>query len=282
LSLVVSTIGRPEQLRRLVGSLLEQRGVADPFELIVVDQSDDNSCGSLLAQENPPLRWRAIRTEPGVSLGRNIGAELASGQVLAFPDDDCWYHPRTVATASALTQLLGDEAIVSGRLVTADGQPSMLRWPSQPRSLNRRDIWRAAISPTLFIPRRVFTAAGGFDEGLGVGASTPWQAAEETDLLLRAMSAGLEVRYSPTIQVYSADPRAECGDGFATKMRGYGQGVGRVLARNRYPRGYPAWLAARKSIAAGWRLLRGQRELARADLAWASGMWFGYRTRTPV
>lgn len=276
---MVSTIGRPEQLRRLVDSLMGQRGAADGFELVVVDQSPENSCGQLLKELDPPLRWRSTQTEPGVSLGRNIGARLASGEVLAFPDDDCWYHPRTVATASALTRLLGGQVIVSGQLVTADGEPSMLRWPAQPRSLNRWDVWRAAISPTVFVPRAIFDATDGFDEHLGVGARTPWQAGEETDLLLRAMASGFEVRYSPTVRVYSDDPRLDPDERFVQKMRGYGQGVGRVLARNRYPLTYPAWLLARKSVMAGWRLLRGRADQAQADVAWAEGMWRGYRDR---
>ena len=53
LSAVVTTIGRPAQLRRLIASLARQ---SDPtqLELIVVDQSDDQSCVSVVESMELP------------------------------------------------------------------------------------------------------------------------------------------------------------------------------------------------------------------------------------
>jgi glycosyltransferase involved in cell wall biosynthesis len=277
-SLVVSTIGRPDQLRRLVYSLTHQRGAAGRFELIVVDQSEDGNCIRLLNDLNPPFDWRATTTEPGVSLGRNRGAALAAGDVLAFPDDDCWYPKGAIVAAAALTD---SEAPVirSGRLITADGEPAMLRWPDSHTVLDRYGVWRAALSSTMFVPRKVFTALGGFDEDLGVGSRTPWQAGEDTDLLLRAMAAGIDVHYEPAIAVHH-DEHDPVRDQLPLKMRHYGQGIGKVLANNRFPRRYVTWLMARKAAAATVRRVSGRTEAAKADLEWAAGVWRGFHDRT--
>lgn len=278
LSLVVSTIGRPSALIRLIHSLVYQEPVADGIELIVVDQSADGSCVTVLEDLQPPLRWIATRSDPGVSLGRNLGADMASGTVLAFPDDDCWYDRHTVATVRELTSS-GSRTVLTGRQLTADGQPSMLRWPEEPRLLNRHDVWRAAISSTIFVPREVFDAVDGFNEELGVGAHTPWQAGEDTDLLLRVMAGGLQVRYEPSLVIHQDDPRHRADTDMTAKMRGYGQGIGRVLAMNRYPRSYLTWLVSRKAVVSGTRLARGRLRAAEADLAWARGVWHGYHDR---
>ena len=279
LSLVVSTIGRPSALLRLVHSLAYQQPDSQAFELVVVDQSPDGNCIALLEQLEPPLRWTASRSDPGVSLGRNTGADLASGTVLGFPDDDCWYPPTAVARVGELTGEAGQATIISGRQLTGDGQPSMLRWPDEPRLLNRHDVWRAAISSTIFLSRAAFDALDGFNEELGVGAHTPWQAGEDTDLLLRAMAGGLQVRYDPSLVIHQDDPRRKPGADMSFKMRGYGEGIGRVMALNRYPRSYLTWLVSRKAVVSGTRLVGGRLRAAEADLAWARGVWHGYHQR---
>ena len=278
LSLIVSTIGRTSPLVRLLHSLVKQQCGGEEFELVLVDQSADGDTMKLVEQLRPPIRWSGTRTEPGVSLGRNAGAAMAAGDVLAFPDDDCWYDPSTVATAAKMTRSAGDGAIISGRQLTGDGRPSMLRWPKRAKIVDRRDVWRAAISSTLFVPRHVFDAVSGFNEWLGVGAPTPWQAGEDTDLLLRAMAAGFTVRYEPSLQVYQADPRHDGAD-LTHKMAGYGRGVGRVLALNRYPSTYVARIVARKRLVSAARLALARRRAAAADVAWANGVWHGYHDR---
>lgn len=278
ISLVVSTIGRKSALVRLLHSLVRQQVSSSSFELIVVDQSATGDSLRLIRELRPPIHWRGIQTEPGVSLGRNAGAALAEGDVLAFPDDDCWYDPTTLATARQLTLSAGEGVVISGQQVTADGQPSMLRWPKTAKIVDRRDVWRAAISSTLFVPRPVFDAVDGFNEELGVGAPTPWQAGEDTDLLLRAMAAGFVVRYEPSLHVYQDDPRRD-GTDLTHKMAGYGRGVGRVLALNRYPASYVTWVVARKRAVSAARLALARKRDATADAAWADGVWHGFHDR---
>jgi glycosyltransferase involved in cell wall biosynthesis len=278
LSIIVSTIGRPAALARLVDSLGEQDAAgAGRFELIVVDQSADRGCLALLDKADPPFRWAGAVSARGVSRGRNKGLSMASGRIIAVPDDNCWYAANTIGKVLGAMPKDGGRSGVSGVQLTDDGAPSMLRWPRTPRRLNRRSVWRAAISSTIFLPRDAVLEVGGFDESLGVGADSPWQAGEDTDLLLRVMAAGVTMRFNPVIRVMQDDPRSGRERGFEQKMLGYGRGVGRVHAKNGYAPARVLALLARKTAAAAVRTSRGRPDLAAADLAWARGLWQGYR-----
>ena len=144
LSVIVSTIGRPDDLRRLIDSLIAQDR-RDELELIVVDQSDDGSCIALLAELDLPFECRSTTSARGVSIGRNAGAALASGWLFPFPDDNCWYAPDTVNAVLELVPERGAPDAISGIQVTEDGQPSMLRWPPSARPITRRNVQFTAI-----------------------------------------------------------------------------------------------------------------------------------------
>ena len=280
LSVIVSTIGRPADLRRLIDSLIGQDR-PDDFELIVVDQSDDGSCIALLTGLELPFECRWTTSARGVSVGRNAGAALAAGWLFTFPDDNCWYAPDTVNAVLELVPERGAPDAISGIQVTEDGQPSMLRWPPSARPITRRNVQFTAIESTIFCKRTLFEVLAGFDESMGVGSPGPFQAGEGTDLLLRAIDAGASVAYEPGIQVIQHDPRRSDTTGFDKKMAGYGRGIGHLYRIHHLPKSEMAYLMARKVVAAGVRTLRGRRDLARADLAWARGLAAGYRIRPP-
>ena len=55
LSLVVSTVGRPADFRRLLASVEASSAAAD-VELVVCDQSVDGSCAAVLAESGTAVR----------------------------------------------------------------------------------------------------------------------------------------------------------------------------------------------------------------------------------
>ena len=64
------------------------------IEIIIVDQNDDERIVPLLEalpNELPSCIYR--QKEKNVSAARNAGLDAASGEIIAFPDDDCWYPP---------------------------------------------------------------------------------------------------------------------------------------------------------------------------------------------
>ena len=91
-SLIVPTISRTGELERFLASLELQRH--KHFELIVVDQNPDDRLVSILSPYANRLSILHLRSEKkGASRARNIGLRHASGDVVAFPDDDCLYPP---------------------------------------------------------------------------------------------------------------------------------------------------------------------------------------------
>jgi glycosyltransferase involved in cell wall biosynthesis len=113
-SVVVPTRDRPEPLRRAVTAILGQtyRG---PVECVVVyDQSDPE----LSWPEPPPGRRLVVvrnQRTPGLAGARNSGVLAATGELVAFCDDDDEWRPhklarqvpRLVATPSAAVSTTG-------------------------------------------------------------------------------------------------------------------------------------------------------------------------------
>ena len=87
--LVVATVGRTDELARLLESL-EAQGYPR-VRVIVVDQNADERLQELLLRSNVSVEH--VRAEAGLSRARNTGLELVDADLVAFPDDDCVYPP---------------------------------------------------------------------------------------------------------------------------------------------------------------------------------------------
>ena len=88
-SLIVCTLGRYEELDQLFESLRKQ--TYSDFEVILVDQNDKDYLNEIINEYSNEFDIRHIFSEKGLSRARNIGLKYVSGQIVAFPDDDCWY-----------------------------------------------------------------------------------------------------------------------------------------------------------------------------------------------
>lgn len=274
LAVVVSTIGRQAEFRRLMTSVSES-SVAAAVELVVVDQSEDGRCAAVLAERNWAMSVRAATSGRGASVGRNAGLALTTAPLVAFPDDDAWYPADSLGRIIDRFQF-GDIAALCGRQVTSDGRPSMLRWQREPGTVTARNFLRTSIMSTMFFRRSWLDRIGPFDEAMGVGSASWYGACEESDLLLRVIEAGGLIPYDPSLLVYQEEPRDEPDEEFVTKMLKYGCGQGHLWRKRGLSRSQLAYYCARKVAAASVRASRGDRILAKADLAWLRGNIAGY------
>lgn len=276
LSLVCSTIGRPEALGVLLDSVAACGGAAR-VEFILVDQSIDKACTEVLAKH--PLRQQARSTTSGrgLSVGRNVGLALASAPIVAFPDDNCWYPTETFTRALDFLDERPDLAGVSGMQVTGDRNPSMLRWLPEPTLITRTNFMRTSISSTLFLRRSALPSSAPFDETIGAGSPGLCGSGEESDLLLRMLAAGHSIMYRPDIHVGQDDDRDEITEAFVDKMFRYGVGNGNLWRRHRLSRRQLAYHSTRKLVGSALRTVRGDRIVARADIAYLSGQFRGLR-----
>jgi glycosyltransferase involved in cell wall biosynthesis len=84
-SVVINTLNRADSLARTLASL---RQLTFPrVEVVVVDGPSTDGTGELLDRWGASIKRRAC-PEPNLSMSRNIGIAAASGDVVAFIDDD--------------------------------------------------------------------------------------------------------------------------------------------------------------------------------------------------
>lgn len=280
LAIVVSTIGRAAEFRRLLQSV-QDCPRAGEIELVVVDQSDDQRCIAVLAEREWTMTTRALTSGRGASVGRNAGLAQTTAPLVAFPDDDAWYPAATLAAVIDRLTAGPELAGLCGRQLTEDGRPSMLRWQRAAGPVTARNFLRTSIMSTMFFRRSWLDEVGEFDEAMGVGSASWYGACEESDLLLRVVEAGGRIEYLPELTVFQQEPRDSPDEAFVQKMLSYGCGQGHLWRKRNLSRVQLGYFLARKLAAAGVRAGRGERTLARADLAWLRGNLAGLRDVAP-
>jgi GT2 family glycosyltransferase len=129
----------------------------------------------------------------------------------------------------------------------------------------------------LFFHRDVFREIGHFDTRLGVGAQSGFQSGEEADIILRALGAGLAVRYFPDLQVHHDQVDDAITDAQMRRARNYGRGFGALLRKHRFSGLEVAYRVCRPAIGAALYLLLGRSPLARYKWTWARAIAEGYR-----
>ena len=226
-SLIVATLGPAPGLQRLLQSLKDAD--APLSEVIVVDQNNDDRLSDILSSFRSHLEIVHLRSRRGLSIARNTGISAARGQLLAFPDDDCWYPPRLLATV--YERLLAEPSWAGLTCRCTDEQGRLAAGALSRRSglISRRTVWSRGVSATMFVRRGLVAAVGDFDSSLGLGAPTPFQSGEETDYLLRALKAGHSIWHETRLRVHHPLPPAPQELGSVERARAYGRGMGRVL-----------------------------------------------------
>jgi glycosyltransferase involved in cell wall biosynthesis len=92
ISLIVATLGRSTEMERFLEHADKQSYCK--FEVIVVeDQNSDGRLEDIIKRYESRMAIIHLRCSPGLSKARNAGIRVSSGEIIAFPDDDCWYSP---------------------------------------------------------------------------------------------------------------------------------------------------------------------------------------------
>jgi GT2 family glycosyltransferase len=244
LSLVLATIGRDAEVGRALQSFAAQTN--RQFEVVVVDQNpDDRLVPYVRTATMSGIAIKHLRkATPGLSKARNLGLGEATGEFVAFPDDDCWYESDVIEDVlTAFDHRPGAAAVVGRWVEQAQGKNR----DAYPFSLAAWRLFRGgdASSITLFLRRATLDQLGGFDARLGVGE---WfGAAEETDLVLRALSNGMEIRHEPTIRVHHLFSEEPVGSipALCRSARNRARGTGAIYAKHNL-----SWLVVIRGIVA--------------------------------
>ena len=275
ISLILATKDRVEEIERFLRSLIQQR--YSSLELIVVDQNDDGRLEAIFKEWNLPFPVIHLRSEIGLSRARNVGVPCATGDVIAFPDDDCWYPDGllTRVVSELQNQPLVDG--LTGRSEDGRRRPSGGSFSRRKGRVDINNVWKKGISYTTFLRSSVCAEVGRFDEELGVGASTGFCSGEETDYLIRTTRLGFNIQYLPDLVVFHPNPILYDRNHRDKAFR-YGMGMGRVLAKHRYKVSYNLYKILRPVGGALLSLLTFRTRKAAYHLAVARGRLCGLRS----
>lgn len=234
-SLVVATVDRTTELQRFLAALAVQ--LYRDFELIVVDQNLDDRLAPVLAPYDGRFAIIHLHSTRGLSRARNVGLQRISGDVVAFPDDDCWYPQEMLVRVARLWETHADLGGLTGRSVDIQGETSGdARFDRASGLVSMANVWKRACSYTMFLQRCVIETIGDFDETLGLGAGTLWEGGEDIDYPLRAIQAGFKICYYPDICVFHPSPAQ-----LPARAYKYGAGIGRVWRKHNFPRWFVAY-----------------------------------------
>ncbi|HUW28389.1 MAG TPA: glycosyltransferase family 2 protein [Sulfuriferula sp.] len=273
-SLVMATLGRSVEIERLFNSLANQ--TYKHFEVIVVDQNEDDRVVKLVDEFRDRLEFVYLRSEKGLSRARNVGLKHIHGDLVAFPDDDCWYRPDVLEFV--VKQFQADPRLqgLTGRSVDGNGIASQGRWSDQRLTVDRYNVWTCATSYTIFLRTEAVIRAGQFNEALGVGSGTRWGAGEEVNFLLRVIQASMYVRYDPDLRIFHPEPLTVMDDKAFSRARLYNRGFGRVLGLSSYPAYFVLYLIFRSMAGGMLSLLRLDYKRARYYWIAASQRFLGW------
>lgn len=198
ISLIICTRNRADRLAPCLDALANLRK-ASGLEIVLVDNGSTDDTRRILAEFKCPFPVRLVyEPAPGLGRARNAGLRNSSGDIVVFTDDDCYVDPDF---ATEVERLFADNPALGffgGRI--------MLHDPTDLPVTIKESMVTETFAPFEFLPagsihganfgfrRSVITSLGGFDEHLGAGTNF---AAEDIEMVGRAVGAGFEGMYSP-------------------------------------------------------------------------------------
>ncbi len=273
-SLICGTAGRVVELERMLSSVATQ--TFGDYELLVIDQNKDDRAARAIEALPAGRPVRRLTADPGLIPALNLGLGAATGDILGFPDDDCWY-PRDLLRT--LNRLLKENPQWDGiTMPTADdeGRPSIARWHAQAGRLTKATVGLRGCSTSMFFRRRVYETIGGFDESIGGGLLSP---SADMDYLHRAVRAGFHIEYRPELTIGHPQTFTMQGSDAKSlqKRYSYGFGEGSIARKFSLPLWYVAGITALPLLRCIAKSIAGKRDQACMEWTTFRGRTDGFR-----
>jgi len=231
ISLVICTQNRCSTLRTCLEYVLRLQSPGE-WELIVVNNGSTDATSEVLASFADKAPFRIVLVyEPKSGLGRarNAGIAKATGEIVAFTDDDCYVSPDFL---SRILEVFEDEKIgfMGGRVLLYDETDAPItirpetgiRW-IEPYSFIRGEL----VGANMAARRSLIEKIGGFDPELGAGTPFP---CEDVEFLARASHTGVMGIYHPGSLVLHHHGRKPGKDDLA-RLKTYDYGRGAYYAK---------------------------------------------------
>lgn len=208
---------------RFFESLLSQSVSPGSLEIIFINQGNFKPPIEMLASRG--IFFREINTgRLPLSRARNIGLAEVNGDLIGFPDDDCWYPPTLLAK---VLEYFHEHPLTSALSTNVFDPNSGRSYGGRPVGVHARIVYKNLfVLPTsvgIFVRKNAFEAAGFYFDDL-LGAGTPLGSGEEIDLVYRLLKCGALVEYLGTMKVFH--PVNDYQEDDIEKYRLYGLGFG--------------------------------------------------------
>ncbi len=188
-SVIITARNEERNLRHLLDSLVKQSGLC---EVILVDAGSSDRTASIAESYRGLLPGLAVIVQKCKrGEGRNLGAQRATGDLLAFIDADCIANAFWLERIVAAWQGRPDTVIAGHSVVTGYWAFTKLHRVELPNN-GQDTTWPSC---NLAYPRALFDHLGGFDPA--------FVTAEDIDLNYRATETGARIEFAPDAIVYA-------------------------------------------------------------------------------
>jgi GT2 family glycosyltransferase len=241
-TVAVCTRDRPESVIRTLRSLAVLN--YPNYDILVVDNAPSSDATMIAVRENfkdDPRVLYLREPKPGTSFARNRALQEATGDIVAYADDDVtvdqWWLQAIVQGFQSAPDVAGVTGMISTAAIENDAQLYFhvrLNWGKvcERRVFdledNRDDSPIYPYSAGIFggganfsVSRTALKDVGGFDEALGGGV--PAAGGEDLNMFIRIILSGHQLVYQPAAIVHHMH-RATTAE-LAKQMRGYGSGA---------------------------------------------------------
>lgn len=234
-TVIVCTRRRPDDLFRCLESLMRLEPA--PFEILVVNNDPADRDTRAVAETFAGVRC-IDEARSGLSRARNTGLRHASGDIVAWTDDDTQVRPNWVGEIKRVfldSEISGMTGLVLPGALETHAQVCFerdfggfnrgfrrltfdVRFFSEMKSRGV-PVWMAGAGANMAFRRSVFERLGFFDERLGAGAAG---CSEDSEYWYRMLEAGMSIRYEPMAAVHHFHRPND--EGFGRQMAAYMQG----------------------------------------------------------
>jgi GT2 family glycosyltransferase len=247
-TVVIATHNRTDSLRTCLESVLASEGV--DFDVVVVDNApaSDATATMVAADFGDDPRVRLIREgRPGLGRAHNRGLDVATGDIVAFTDDDVVVDRQWLMHLVAVFRADPEVGCVTGRIAPLELATPTQRWleayagygkgtqrqcydlgPNRPAdALFPYTAGAFGSGANMAFRTSVLRSIGGFDPLLGAGTRT--RGGDDLAAFFDVVTAGHRLVYEPSAVVWHRHHRTY--EALRRGMFGYGAGLTAYLSK---------------------------------------------------
>ncbi|MEZ8675363.1 glycosyltransferase family 2 protein [Vibrio cyclitrophicus] len=222
-SIILATCNRSEIIKTTLESIIAI-DMEEEFslEVIIVDQSFDSKTYDVVMSYKENCEMIYVHAlKKGLSHSRNIGLDIANGDVVCFGDDDCAYDRKVLSVV--FSKLNADNLnLVCGAVIDPETGSLTKYTPSSVQHfLTRKNFYIDITSISIFISKAFIDQHNiRFDEKFGLGAL--FSSCEEVDFVRRCLESNARGVYFPEIKVYHENQTSYSAEKTELYARGHG------------------------------------------------------------